>query len=149
MTTYAVADKLVRRRARAAIIFATLFLATQVMSLSRSMPAIHNPGAYQFGYLAAWIGWAAMLVLVLATGGGFLRPAGVRSMMNDETTLIHRQRGYVGGFWAAVLTAVGLYIVDLYYPLLTGDALRLVVTIGVGIGLLIFGVLEQRALSRG
>lgn len=147
MTTYTIADKLVRRRARAAIIFATLFLATQVASFGRGAPNLHNPGPYQFGHLAAWIGWAAMLLLVLATGGGLLRSTAVRSMMNDETTLIHRQRAYVGGFWAAVLAALGLYIVDLYHPLAAGDALRLVVTVGVGVGLLTFGVLERRALS--
>ena len=149
MTNYAIADKLVRRRARAAIIFATLFVATQFASFGRGTPNLHNPGAYQLGHLAAWIGWTAMLLMALATGGGLLRSTAIRSMMNDETTLIHRQRGYVGGFWAAVLTALGLYIADLYHPLVTGDALRLVVTIGVGIGLLTFGVLERRALSHG
>ena len=149
MTNYTIADKLVRRRARAAIIFAIIFFVSQIASFGRGAPDLHNPGPYQFGHLAAWIGWTAMLLLVLATGGGLLRSPAVRRMMNDETTLIHRQRGFVSGFWAAVLTALSLYIVDLYHPLFTGDALRLVVTAGVGIGLLTFGVLERHALSHG
>jgi heme/copper-type cytochrome/quinol oxidase subunit 3 len=149
MTNYTTADKLVRRRARAAIIFATIFFSSQVASFGRGAPDLHNPGPYQFGYLAAWIGWTAMLLLALATGGGLLRSTAVRSLMNDETTLIHRQRGYISGFWGAVLTALSLYIVDLYQPLVTGDALRFVVTAGVGIGLFTFGVLERRALSHG
>lgn len=145
-TDQAVADKLVRRRARVCTVFGILFMASQATSLSRPHPAVTDPSSYQVGHVAAWVVWAAILLLVVATGGGWLRTPGVRSMMNDESTRTHRLRALATGFWASLAATFALYCVQLFRPVQTGDALRLVVTVAVAASLMSFGAMERRAL---
>lgn len=52
-------------------------------------------------------------------------------------------------FWAAVSTALGLQVLSLFEPLPAGQALHYVLTLGVGIALMTFGVLERRAQRDG
>jgi hypothetical protein len=146
VSDYLLAEKLVRRRARVATVFGILFMAAQASSLSRPHPVLTNPGAYQLGHVAGWVIWATVLLLVLVTGGGLLRTAGVRQMMNDESTRDHRARALGTGFWASIAAAFSLYFLDLYQPVTTGDALRLVVTIAVAAALISFGAMERKAL---
>jgi protein-S-isoprenylcysteine O-methyltransferase Ste14 len=146
MSDHQLAEKLVRRRARVATAFGILFLASQASSLSRPHPVLTHPGPYQLGHVAAWVIWAAILLIVLATGGGLLRTAGVRQMMNDESTRTHRARALSTGFWASLAATFSLYFLNLYQPVTTADALRLVVTIAVAAALISFGAMERRAL---
>lgn len=146
MSDHLLAEKLARRRARVATVFGILFMATQASSLSRPHPVLTNPGPYQLGHVAAWVLWATILLLVLVTGGGLLRTAGVRQMMNDESTRAHRARALCTGFWASLAATFLLYFLNLYQPMTTGDALRLVVTIAVAAALISFGAMERKAL---
>jgi len=146
MSDHLLAERLVRRRARVATVFGILFMATQASSLSRPHPALTDPGAYQLGHIAAWVVWAVILLLVLVTGGGLLRTAGVRQMMNDEGTRAHRGRALCTGFWASLAATFSLYLLNLYEPITTSDALRLVVTIAVAAALISFGAMERKAL---
>ena len=143
------AEKLVRRRARVATVFGILFMITQASSLSRPRPALSDPGPYHLGHVSASVIWAMILLLFLVTGGGLLRSASVRQMMNDEGTRVHRARALCVGFWASLAAAFVFYVLDLFEPMATSDALRLVVTVAVAAALISFGAMERRALRGG
>jgi protein-S-isoprenylcysteine O-methyltransferase Ste14 len=141
----ALAEKLTRRRARVSIISGIFFLATMANSLGVDFPANH-PETFK---LAAWIVWAAVLLLLLGAGGGLFRGKAVRSLMNDESTLDNRRRAMVAGFWATVLSAFALYAISLYEPISGREAIRLLLSAAVGASIIRFGILEQRSLKNG
>ena len=76
MTTeqMAMAEKLTLRRARGSIVLGILFLTSMATSLKadvgQSRPATLH--------IAAWVVWAAALLMLLAAGGGLLRGKTVR-----------------------------------------------------------------------
>ena len=144
-TPSAVADKLLRRRARLSIALGLLFVLWQPYGLT-------HPGhlrAVDAVRLAAWVGWGVVLLVVLLAGGDRRRPPGVRAAMNDEGTRRHRGQAMTSGFWAAVLAALGLYVFNLFAPLDAGLALRSVITAGIGLSVFRFGQLERAALRDG
>ena len=141
----ALAEKLTKRRARMSIILGIFFLMTMATSLGVDVPA-NRPETVK---LAAWIVWAAALLFLLATGGGLLRGESVRSLMNDDSTVDNRQRAMVGGFWATVLAAFALYAISLYEAVSGREAIRLLLSAGVGMSVIRFGILELRSLKNG
>jgi cation transport ATPase len=141
---FALAEKLTRRRARASIIFAVFFMLSHVGSFGAD-PA-SRPETFR---LAAWIVWAVVLLLVLATGGGWLRPKSVRNLMNDDSTLDHRRSAQTFGFWMTAAIALALYAVSYFEPLSAREAIRLILTFSIGTALLRFGRLELRSLKNG
>jgi cation transport ATPase len=141
----ALADRLTRRRARVATVFALLFMA----SMAQSYGVETAPSRPQALHIAAWIVWAAVLVLFLAVGGGFSRSKAVRRLMNDESTQANRRAGMAAGFWAAVFSGFGLYALNLFEPLSAAVAIRLALTATVAASLLWFGKLERESLRDG
>ena len=141
----AITDRLVRRRARIATAFGIIFLATQAASIDRVEVAT-RPATL---HLAAWVLWAAALLLFLVAGGGLWRGPRIRGLLNDETTVDHRRRALATGFWFAVLTALLVYGLSFVEPVGGREATRLVVTIAVAAALIRFGMLERRALAGG
>ncbi len=141
----ALAEKLIMRRARVSIISGLFFLATMAKSLGVDFPT-SRPETFK---LAAWIVWAAILLLLLGVGGGFFRGKAVRSLINDETTLDNRRRAMVAGFWATVLSAFALYGISFYEPITGRDAIRLLLSAAVGTSIIRFGILELRSLKNG
>jgi len=95
--------------------------------------------------IAAWLVLSIVLLLMLATGGGWFRSAGVRALLNDETTREHRRAGFVSGFWAACLAAIVIYAVDLFEPISGHDTVHIILTVAIATAMLTFGRLERRA----
>ncbi len=143
--TMALAEKLTLRRARASILFGAIFLMSMAGSLGVDVPA----NRHETIRLAAWVIWAAFLLLVLATGGFFFRGKAIRALMNDDSTLVNRQRAMVAGFWATVLSAFALYAISLFEPVSGRDAIRLLLSAAVGASIIKFGLLEKRSLKNG
>lgn len=139
------ADRIAWGRARAATVMAVVFVASQGASFRDELP-LNRP---QTLHLAAWIVWAAALLMFLAVGGGLFRGARIRALLNDETTLDHRRRALAFGFWGAMGTAALVYVLSFYEPLSAREAVRLVVTYGIALALLRFGTLERKALKGG
>ena len=139
------ADRIAWGRARAATVMALVFVAAQAGSFSDDLP-LNRP---QTLHLAAWIVWAAALLMFLAWGGGLLRGKRIRALLNDETTLDHRRRALALGFWGAMGTAALVYGLSFYEPISARMAVRLVVTFSVALALLRFGTLEKKALKDG
>ncbi len=143
--TMALAEKLTLRRARVSIISGVFFLMSMAGSLGVDVPA-NGPETIR---LAAWVVWAAALLLVLAAGGGLFRGKAIRALMNDDSTLVNRQRAMVAGFWATVLSAFALYAISLFEPVSGRDAIRLLLSAAVGASIIKFGLLEKRSLQNG
>ena len=136
------ADRLSRRRARALPVLGLVFLAQQASFLSMPEGAARPVDHLK---ISAWLVLTLVLLAGLATGGAWFRPRAVRELVNDESTRAHRQTGYMYGFWAAMGTALGLYVVNLFEPVSGRDAVHIIVTGAVATALLNFGMLERRA----
>lgn len=141
----ALAEKLTLRRARAATVMGILFIAGMATSFNVD-PLAGRPQAV---HLAAWIVWAAALLFLITAGGGLLRGQSVRALMNDDTTRDHRRSALETGFWAMVLCCFFTYGASLYETFTGREAIRLILTVGVGAAAISFGTLERRALKAG
>lgn len=131
-------DRLGRRRALIAILFGVFFMASQM----------NRFGALQTGRLADLAGWAiftlAMILFVLF-GSGLWRGRWVRSMLNDESTAANRRTALIGGFWAVLLGTIVMYLRTYLEPVSAREALHTIVTFGVGLTIVQFGLLEWKA----
>jgi hypothetical protein len=141
-TDAAKAEELSRRRARALPILGLLFLSQQATFFSgtygrdRTVDHVH---------IGAWLILSVVLVLAMATGGGWIYSKEVRRLANDEATRAHRDIAFRTGYLASMAGCVALYVVTLFEPLDGRDAVHLVMTIGIAAALLRFGMLERRA----
>ena len=140
------AERLSMRRARALPALGVIFLAQQASFLSMPDAPARPVDHVKIG---AWLLLTIVLLIGLATNDAWFRPRAVRELLNDESTRAHRQAGYVYGFWAAMGTALGLYVVNMFEPVSGRDAVHIIVTAAVATALLNFGMLERRALRDG
>jgi hypothetical protein len=144
-TAVDLADRLARRRARIFTMLGIYFLAGQAVFF----PDMFQPnGAARFK-IAAWLVWALVLLLVLATGGGWSRGRAVRRLMEDEVTLANRRKAYSVGFWAAAGACVLVYLLTMIEPVSGREAVHLILTAAVAGALLSFAKFERRSLRDG
>jgi hypothetical protein len=136
------AERLSMRRARALPALGVIFLAQQASFLSMSEQAARPVDHVKVG---AWLVLTIVLLAGLATGGAWFRSRAVRELLNDESTRAHRRSGYAYGFWAAMGTAILLYVVNMFEPVSGRDAVHIIVTAAIAVALINFGRLEQRA----
>lgn len=137
-----VADRLSRRRVRV-LRGAMIIFAAQSALLPVDMPK----RVVEFVGLVAWLAMAQMLMLVLTTGGLWLRDPQVRQLVDDEVTRANRARAMEWGFSAAVPVAiVGAIIASLTrMPAVFG--FRMVVLISLFAAIDRFVRLERAALG--
>lgn len=137
------AERLTARRARMATVLGIVFIATQTASLETDA-ALSRPeliGSW------AWLLWSLSFIMLLATGGGLIRSAQVRALMNDETTRANRLHAIASGFWIALATALVAYIVSFYEPLDARQVVRVIITTALGGAMIRFGALERKSLA--
>jgi hypothetical protein len=144
---YETAERLDRKRARFLPLFAVLFLAQQASYFSG--PNVDAGRPVDYIRTAGWLALSIVLLLVLATGGYWLRSRAVRALMNDEATRVHRTDACRFGFFAAMIACLGLYVLSLFEPLGGREVIHLVLTIGIAAALVRFAMLERRALKDG
>lgn len=144
-TDFEKAEKLTARRARMATILGIVFITTQAASLQVD-GELSRP---EMITLKAWIVWAVAMLMLLMTGGGLLRGARVRALMNDEGTRAHRQQAVALGFWIAIVTALVIYVATFWEVVDARQAARIIVTTALGGALIRFGLLERRSLRDG
>ena len=96
-----------------------------------------------------WLVWVVALLLLLATGGGFLRSRNVRALLNDELTRANRAQAYVAGFWAAMIAAVGFFVIDLFDPVRAREAIHAIVSAAIASAFITFAIRERRNAGFG
>lgn len=141
------AERLTRRRARMSPVLALVFVSQQISYFSTfgvdgSRPVDHVR-------VSAWLVLSVVLLLILATGGMWFRKASVRALANDESTLANRDNALKWGFVAAMAAGIGLYFVSLFEPLGGREAVHLIMTAGIALALVRFGMLERRSHRDG
>jgi len=139
-------EMLSRRRARALPTLAVIFLAQQASYFN--MPA-QSDRTVDHVKIGAWLLLSVVLLAGLGTGGAWFRPREVRELVNDESTRAHRQGGLVYGFWAAMAAAITLYVVNMFELVSGRDAIHVILSAGIAVAMIRFGMLERRALKDG
>ena len=139
------ADRLSRRRARMMMPMALIFLTQQAAFFSK--PLDHR--AVSFVRLGGWTMLALVILAGLATSGFWFKPRAVRELMDDEITRAHRADALSLAFVLAMLTGIGLFVLQVFVPLETQVVIHLILSVGFGVALIRFGVLERRAHKLG
>ena len=142
-TDFARAEKLTTRRARMATVLGIVFVATQTASLETDA-ALSRP---ELIGAAAWVVWTMAFIMLLATGGGLIRSAQVRALMNEETTRANRLHAIAAGFGIALATALVAYIATFSEPIDARQAARVIITTALGGAMIRFGALERKSLA--
>ena len=139
------ADELSRRRARLYPVLAIFFLAQQASYITDA----HGDRAVDHFKVGAWVVMSLALLLALYTGGSWFRGREIRHLLNDETTRANRATALSQGFLAAILTAIAGYFINQFEPVRGDEVAHLVVTVGIAIAMIRFGMLERRAHADG
>ena len=138
------AERLGRRRVRLFAVQAILFISWQGLFFSR-LPE-EPMRSVDTVKISAWFVWVLALLLLLATGGSLLRGRKVRALLNDEYTRRNRAQAYTAGFWAAAISAIGLYLIDLFDVVTTREAIHLILSAAIASALITFAARERRGL---
>jgi hypothetical protein len=141
------ADTLGRRRARVLPVLAMFFILQQVSYFSgRAEDSARTVDHFKIG---AWLVLTVALLMLLSTGGSWLRSRGVRALLNDEVSRSNRTEGMKAGFLAAMIGGIGMHVLTFFEPVSGREAVHLIVTVGIAAALLRFGFLERRAHRNG
>lgn len=93
---------------------------------------------------------AVMAAVLIATGGGLLRPARVLALANDETARANRRAAMTIGFWVVLAIALAGYAASFWPAAPSMRTLaRLTIDGGEAAALLAFAALEIAGLRRG
>jgi len=136
------ADRLSRSRVRiltaVMVIFAVQQATVSVVPPTRTVEMVG---------LLAWLFMAAMLLMILRTGGMLLRDPALRALANDEVTQANRAEAIDWGFSAAISTAIALSVVAAFTATPVLIALRIVILLGLFTAISRFVTLEKQALG--
>jgi hypothetical protein len=138
------ADRLTHRRARMMPVLAIIFIAQQAAYFAEPDAAVRLVDHVK---IAAWLLLSIVLLLALATGGFWLKPRGVRALMDDEVTRANRGEAFRLAFFTTMAAAILLYFLSLFETISGREAVHLLTTVGIATALLRFGYLERRALK--
>jgi uncharacterized membrane protein HdeD (DUF308 family) len=142
------AEYLSKRRARMLPALAIIFLSQQATFFSTvNSPASHS--AYTVK-ISAWLVLSIVLLLALSTKGFWLEGKEVRDLIDDENTRANRNDAMRWGFLFSMAAAIAVYALTLFDVTVTArDAVHIVMTMGIAIALIRWGMLEKRAHRYG
>lgn len=148
MTDAEAADRLVARRARMMPALAAMFVAQQASYFTGTRM---DEGTRLVNYvaIAGWLVLSIVLLTGLAAGFDWFKSAQFRALINDESTRANRADAFRLGFLATMIAALLLYVISLFEPLGARAAIHILMTAGIAVALLRFGLLERRALKHG
>jgi hypothetical protein len=138
-------ERLQRRRTRLLFTQGIIFLLWQTSFFTTPVRTTEALRTVDHVRVGAYVIWAALLVLFLSTGGGYILPRAVREVLNDESTIEHRRRAMTAGFLVAMAAAVGCYLIEQFEAITAGEAVHVILSLGVATALLRFAMLERRA----
>jgi len=97
------------------------------------------------GRSSMWVATILMAGLCLTPFAGWAVPRGVRRLLNDEGTRQHRMIAMTAAFWATLLSASVITLLNAGANLPVMQIVRLIVTASLGSALVTFATLELRA----
>ena len=139
------AEYLTTRRARMLPALAVIFLSQQVTFFS----TVNSPGPHSaYGAkISAWLALSVVLLLALSTKWFWFERKEVRDLLDDENTRANRNDGMRWGFLTSMAAAIAVYALTLFDATVTArDAVHIVMTAGIAVALIRWGMLERRAL---
>lgn len=132
-------------RKRPILLFAATLIYILVQTFTRPM-SVASPKHAPLMWAASSI--IFMLLLITRLQGGLLNSPQVRALINDEVSRDNHRTAVVGGFWAAMISAMILFFTNAGLIYTARDAAYVIVTAAVGFAMLEFCFLEFRA-NRG
>lgn len=93
----------------------------------------------------AWILNAVAILMILAFGGGYFNRTSLSRLVNDELSRQNSLKAVSGGFWIAMATAIGIYIVPIAANLTARQAIYVIVSAATTFALVAFAWFEHRA----
>ena len=140
------AEKIGRSRARMFAVQAILFASWQGFYFGAMEGEVRTVDTVK---IWTWLVWVIALLAALATGGGLMRSRNVRALLNDELTRANRGQAYLAGFWAAMVAAIGFYVIDLFDPVEAREVIHAIVSAAIAAALITFAVRERRHAGFG
>ena len=134
------ADAVTRQRAQYMPFLAVALLAQQGLFIrwdGRTVTLVQT---------AAWVVLVLVVLLAILTGGNWFANSRVRQLANDEVTRANRAVAIERGFTAAMLTTVLVFAISPIEPITAQRAAHLIVSIGLAVTLLVFGLEERKSL---
>jgi MFS family permease len=143
-TPVEIADRYSRKRAVVVAVAALAFFLIYVV-VRPFFGGEPDAGSHAARTEVMWAINAVLLLVVLATGGGLLNSRQIRALVNDEVSQSHHKTAVVAGYWVAMATAMGLYVLPTFERSTVRDAVYVIVTSSIVVALLTFAYLEYRA----
>lgn len=95
----------------------------------------------------AWLVMAISALGILLTGGKWLMPPAIHALVDDEVSRENRRTAITRAFAAAITTAMLVFVVAPFEPIDAQRAAHMIVSIGLAVGLLVFGLEERKSLG--
>ena len=137
------ADHLSRRRARMLPVLGLFFIMQQ--SAFWSNPPAER--AVDHVRIGAWVVLTGVILFTLSTNGFWFRSAKVRAMIDDELTRANRTSAMHWGFVAAMIAGMLVYVVEGVTQFTAREVIHLIVSAGIVMALVRFGLLERRGYA--
>ena len=139
------AERLSRRRVSMLIATTTLLALQQGAFYAQTEAEL----AVDHVRTGAWVLLVVALLAALLTGGFWLKPRAIRALMDDEVTLANRASAVKLAFAASMGVAIVLFVLAPPLALTAREAIHLIVSTGIVVGIFRFGQLERRVHNLG
>ena len=141
----AIAERAQRRRNRMLWLAPMLFFIWQGVFFSRYASPNAPLRTVEIVSLSSHLFLGAVLLFLLASGGGWRYGKAVRALLDDESTRAHRGQAYTAGFWALTVCVSALYAAAPFVRLKVGEIAHILLSVAVVVPALRFVMLERRA----
>ena len=91
-----------------------------------------------------FLGWAAALLMLVATGGGAFRTREVREILQDELARARRAVAYQNAFWAVMLISLAGYVAAHFMQLPAWLLAHVSLSVGVVVAVATVAYLTRR-----
>ena len=132
------ADRITRMHARM-----TPVLGLIVLLVHQGVLFSWNWTAVAWWQIAIWLGFIAVVLTLLMTGGALFVPRRIRELANDELTRANRAIAIQTGFFTAMFIAVLFVVVSPFDPIEGQRAGHMLISISLGVSRLVFGLREM------
>ena len=100
-------------------------------------------GSNSLVQIAINVGFTLVMLALLLTGGGWFLSKRARRLADDEVTRANRQRGIQLGFVTAMVMGCIVFAVSPFDPLHAQRAANVIVSMGLGMAFLTYGIAEM------